>query len=108
MNLYGASGHSKVVRGIVEAAGVSVGESLWVGAGATVIPSIRIGAWNLISAGCVVVEDIPDSVLAYGNSCRVARVIQYNILSSNNLWERDNTGIEFAARFSYSERRKAA
>lgn len=50
---------------------VHVGEGAWIGAAAVVIPGVRIGKWCTIGAGSVVVNDIPDGTLAYGNPCRV-------------------------------------
>ena len=43
------------------------------GAGSTVIQGVKIGRWSQIGAGSVVVNDIPDGVLAYGVPCRVVR-----------------------------------
>lgn len=62
---------------------VHVGEGAWIGASAVVIPGVRIGRWSTIGAGSVVVSDIPDGVVAYGNPCRV-RSGQRN-LSSHDL-----------------------
>ncbi len=50
---------------------VHVGEGSWIGAGAIVIPGIKIGRWCTIGAGSVVIRDIPDGVTAYGNPCRI-------------------------------------
>lgn len=54
---------------------VSVGEGAWVGAGTTIIPGVKIGKWAVIGAGSVVTKDIPDSVLAVGNRCKVIKRI---------------------------------
>ena len=52
---------------------VEVGEGTWIGAGAIVRQCVKIGRWSVIGAGSVVVHDIPDGVLAYGNPCKVIR-----------------------------------
>lgn len=54
---------------------VSVEEGAWLGAGATVIPGVKIGKWSVIGAGTVVTEDIPDGVLAVGYKCRIVKEI---------------------------------
>ncbi len=54
---------------------VEVGEGSWIGAGATVIPGVKIGKWALIGAGSVVTKDIPDGVVAYGNKCKIMRLL---------------------------------
>lgn len=48
------------------AGSVSVGRAAWVGIGATVVDRARIGAGATIGAGAVVVDDIPDGVVACG------------------------------------------
>lgn len=50
---------------------VHIGEGAWIGAAAVVIPGVKIGKWAVIGAGSVVVDDIPDEVVAYGNPCRI-------------------------------------
>ena len=43
------------------------------GVGSCVIQGINIGKNCFIGAGSVVVSDIPDNVVAYGNPCKVVR-----------------------------------
>lgn len=54
---------------------VTVGERSFVATGSSVIPRARIGADVVVGAGSVVVGDIPDRVIAYGNPARVRRPI---------------------------------
>lgn len=54
---------------------VDIGSDVWVGAGALILPGVRIGNKAVIGAGSVVTRDIPDRVLAAGNPCRVIREI---------------------------------
>lgn len=54
---------------------VNVGEGTWVGAGTTIIQGIHIGKNCYIGAGAVVVKDIPDGYLAYGNPCRLIKLL---------------------------------
>ncbi len=60
---------------VVLCGNVHIGEGTLVGAGATIIPGRRIGAWVTIGAGAVVIHDIPDYAVAVGNP---ARIIKYN------------------------------
>lgn len=55
---------------------VSVGEGTLVGVGTSVIPSVHIGKWCIIGAGSVITSDIPDCYLAYGNPCRLIKLIE--------------------------------
>jgi maltose O-acetyltransferase len=57
---------------------VDIGSDVWVGAGALVLSGVRIGARSVIGAGSVVTRDIPESVFAAGNPCRVVRGISEN------------------------------
>jgi acetyltransferase EpsM len=60
-----------VCPGVTLGGNVIVGRAAWVGIGATVRDHIRIGAGTLIGAGAVVVEDMPDGVVAYGVPAKV-------------------------------------
>ncbi|MBQ7689553.1 MAG: sugar O-acetyltransferase [Clostridia bacterium] len=54
---------------------VYIGENVWIGAGAVIVPGVRIGRNSVIGAGSVVTKDIPENVVAVGNPCRVLREI---------------------------------
>jgi maltose O-acetyltransferase len=54
---------------------VEIGSDVWVGAGALILPGVRIGSRAVIGAGSVVSRDVPDDVFAAGNPCRVIRAI---------------------------------
>ena len=51
-------------------------EDAWIGAGAILLPGVRIGQGAIIGAGSVVTKDIPPGVVAVGNPCRVISTIQ--------------------------------
>jgi maltose O-acetyltransferase len=52
---------------------ITIGDNVWLGAGAIVLAGVTIGANTTIGAGSVVTRDIPANVLAAGNPCRVIR-----------------------------------
>jgi maltose O-acetyltransferase len=54
---------------------VDIGDDVWVGGGAIILPGVRIGSRAVIGAGSVVTRDIPEGVFAAGNPCRVIREI---------------------------------
>lgn len=56
-----------------QTAPVVIGNSVWIGGGAIIMPGITIGDNVVIGAGSVVTKDIPSNVIAYGNPCRVIR-----------------------------------
>jgi UDP-2-acetamido-3-amino-2,3-dideoxy-glucuronate N-acetyltransferase len=48
-----------------------IGRGATIGANATILCGIRIGAFTMIGAGSVVTRDLPDYALCYGNPARV-------------------------------------
>ena len=54
---------------------VTIGDNVWIGGNAVILPGVHIGNNVVIGAGSVVTRDIPDSVIAAGNPCRVIREI---------------------------------
>ena len=54
---------------------VYIGENVWIGANAVILPGVHIGKNSVIGAGSVVTKDIPENVVAVGNPCRVLREI---------------------------------
>lgn len=54
---------------------VRIGNNVWIGAGAVLLPGITIGDNSVIGAGSIVTKDIPANVVAVGNPCRVLREI---------------------------------
>ena len=54
---------------------VRIGDNVWIGAGALVMPGVTIGDDTVIGAGSVVTRDIPSGVVALGSPCRIVREI---------------------------------
>lgn len=52
---------------------VEIGTDVWVGAGALILPGVRVGDRAVIGASSVVTRDVPDGAFAAGNPCRVIR-----------------------------------
>ena len=50
-----------------------IGNNVWIGGGAIIMPGVTIGNNVVIGAGSIVTKDIPSNVIAYGNPCRVVR-----------------------------------
>lgn len=55
---------------------ITVGDSVWIGGGVTVLPGVTIGSRAVIGGGSVVVHDIPEGVVAVGNPCRPIRTLK--------------------------------
>lgn len=50
-----------------------IGEGTYLGTDVAVRDRAKIGKWSIIGMGSVVVNDIPDHVVAYGSPCKVVR-----------------------------------
>ena len=55
---------------------IEIRNDVWVGAGALILPGVRIGSRSVIGAGSVVTRDVPEGVFAAGNPCRVIRSVE--------------------------------
>ena len=53
---------------------VLIKKAAWIGAGASILPGVRIGKHAIVGAASVVTKDVPDYAVAVGNP---ARVIKY-------------------------------
>lgn len=54
---------------------ISIGDNVWIGAGAIVCPGVTVGDNSVIGAGSVVTKDVPACVVAVGSPCRVIREV---------------------------------
>lgn len=52
---------------------VTVGDNVWIGGGAILMPGVTVGDNVVIGAGSVVTRDIPSDTIALGNPCRAVR-----------------------------------
>jgi maltose O-acetyltransferase len=55
---------------------IVIGDNVWLGGGAIVLPGVTIGANTVVGAGAVVVRDLPPDVVAVGNPARVVRKVE--------------------------------
>ncbi len=59
--------------GLELASPIKIGNSVWIGGGAIILPGVEIGDEAVIGAGSVVTKNIPPRVVAVGNPCRVIK-----------------------------------
>jgi acetyltransferase-like isoleucine patch superfamily enzyme len=55
---------------------ITIGNGVWIAAGATVIGGVTIGENAVVAAGSVVTRDVPANTLVAGNPARVIRSIE--------------------------------
>lgn len=58
-------------QGFAEAEPVHIGDDVWIGRGATILPGITVGSHSVVGAGAVVVKDVEPFHIVGGNPARV-------------------------------------
>ena len=66
-------------EGLEMAKPIELADNIWIGADVTILPGVKIGKGTVIGAKSLVTKDIPAGVLAFGNPCRVVKVIGQDI-----------------------------
>jgi maltose O-acetyltransferase len=54
---------------------ITIGDNVWLGGGAIVLPGVTIGANTVVGAGAVVTKDLPADAIAVGNPAKVIGAI---------------------------------
>ena len=55
---------------------VVIGDDVWIGANATIIPGVTVGNNVIIAAGAVVTEDVPDNCMVAGVPAKFVKAIE--------------------------------
>ncbi|KAI8802179.1 trimeric LpxA-like protein [Cladochytrium replicatum] len=63
-------------RGPELALPVTIGDDVWIGGGAIILPGITIGSRSVVAAGAVVTKKVPEDVVVAGNPAKVIRELQ--------------------------------
>lgn len=54
---------------------ISIGDSVWIGRGATILPGVTIGSHSVIGTGSVVTKSVPARMVVAGNPAREIRPV---------------------------------
>jgi len=60
----------------VSTSAVTIGDDVWIGANATILPGVTIGTHCVVAAGAVVTADVPDYSVAGGVPARIIKSIK--------------------------------
>lgn len=52
---------------------VEIGNDVWIGCGAIILPGVKIGHGSIIAAGCIVTKSVPDRVVVAGIPGRIIK-----------------------------------
>ncbi|AKR10009.1 hypothetical protein ICM_02299 [Bacillus cereus BAG1X2-3] len=62
-------------RNTTYASPVTIGENVWIGSSATILPGVTIGNNSVVAAGAVVTKDVPENTVVAGVPATVVKVI---------------------------------
>ena len=65
--------HDLKNRYVLKCRKVTIGDNVWIGAGAAIMPGVHIGENAVIAGGAVVTKDVPSNSVAAGNPARIIR-----------------------------------
>lgn len=63
---------------------VTIGDDVWIGARAIILPGVHIGNGVIIGAGAVVTKDVPDYAIVGGNPARVLKYRNKELIAPGN------------------------
>lgn len=55
---------------------VKIGNHVWIGSNATILPGVTIGDWAVVAAGAVVTKDVPELTVVGGVPAKVLKTLQ--------------------------------
>ena len=58
---------------------IHVGDDVWIGGNATILPGVTIGSNVVVAAGAVVTRDVPDSALVGGVPAKALRELEDDV-----------------------------
>ena len=79
---------TKKFIGYTKCGGVHIGNNVFVGHGAIILPNTKIGNNVIIGAGAVVKGDIPDDSVVVGNPMVIIGTVSENMRKNKELFER--------------------
>lgn len=57
-------------------ASINIGNHVWIGSNATILPGVTIGDWAVVAAGAVVTKDVPPYTVVGGVPAKVLKIIE--------------------------------
>ncbi len=62
-------------RSTLHPAPIVIGENVWIGSNATIVPGVTIGNGSIIAAGAVVTKNVPENVVAGGVPAKIIKIL---------------------------------
>ncbi|MFC2420190.1 MAG: acyltransferase [Treponema maltophilum] len=70
-----SNNHDMYDRAVLSCKPVLIKRDAWIGAGATILPGVCVGAHAVVGAGAVVTKDVPDYAVVVGNPARIVKTL---------------------------------
>lgn len=70
-----SNNHDPYERQVLTCKPVVIKKGAWIGAGATVLPGVTVGAYAIVGAASVVTHDVPDYAVVVGNPAKVVKML---------------------------------
>lgn len=70
-----SNNHDLYERQIITCKPIHIGKNVWIGAGATILPGVRIGDNAIVGAASVVTKDVEADTIVVGNPARCIKRI---------------------------------
>ncbi|YCM42402.1 acyltransferase [Verrucomicrobiaceae bacterium 227] len=61
------------LQGAAEEREIVIGDNVWIGTRAIILPGVTVGSHSIVAAGAVVTKDVPEYSIVGGNPARVIR-----------------------------------
>jgi acetyltransferase-like isoleucine patch superfamily enzyme len=84
VSIYDTNFHPVDEGGTTKTEAVRIGDNVWIGRGATILPGVEIGDHAVVAAGSVVVGEVPARTVVAGNPATVRRE-----LTASDGWRRN-------------------
>jgi maltose O-acetyltransferase len=61
------------LQGYIKYCEIEIGDDVWIGTRAIIMPAIKIGKGAIIGAGSIITKDVPDYAIVAGNPAKIIR-----------------------------------
>lgn len=68
--------HDLASRYVLKCKPVKIGDNVWIGGGASIMPGVTIGNNAVIAGAAVVTKDVPENAIVGGNPAKILRILE--------------------------------